>query len=115
MSAPELEPENTTGMPDLKSLAGLDKRIHEPVRLMILAMLHVVAEADFLYLLDQTNLTRGNLSSHMARLEEADFVAVDKTFIERVPRTTYRLTAAGREAFRTYRREILAVLGDLPG
>jgi DNA-binding HxlR family transcriptional regulator len=101
-------------VPHLKSLAGLDKVIHEPGRLSVVSLLSVVAEADFLYLMDQTGLTRGNLSSHMKKLETAGFVDIDKTFVAKVPRTTYRLTAAGRRAFQTYRRGLLAALGDLP-
>ena len=99
---------------DLKRLAGLDRIIHEPGRLAVVSYLSVVAEADFLFLLDQTGLTRGNLSSHMAKLETAGYVEVDKTFVEKIPRTTYRLTPAGREAFLAYRRRLLASLGG-PG
>jgi len=94
----------------LRRLAELDKTIHEPGRLAIVSHLQVVEEADFLFLLDQTGLTRGNLSSHMAKLERAGYVEVDKTFVDRVPRTTYRLTAAGRRAFETYRESLLASL-----
>jgi DNA-binding MarR family transcriptional regulator len=99
---------------DLKYLAGLDRIIHEPGRLAVVSYLSVVEEADFLFLMDQTGLTRGNLSSHMAKLEGAGYVEVDKTFVEKIPRTTYRLTEAGRAAFRDYRRGLLASLGD-PG
>lgn len=99
----------------LRRLAALDKIIHEPSRLAIVSYLAVVAEADFLFLLDQTGLTRGNLSSHVAKLEAAGYVEVDKTFVERIPRTTYRLTDAGHAAFRCYRANLLASLGDEAG
>ncbi len=102
------------GTGDLKSLTALNKVIHEPGRLTVMSFLYVVNEADFLYLMDQTDLTRGNLSSHMTKLEKAGFVSVDKTFVEKVPRTTYQLTAAGRQAFQEYRRGLLTTLGDLP-
>ncbi len=95
---------------DLRRLAGLDKVIHEPGRLAIVSYLAVVEEADFLFLLDQTGLTRGNMSSHIAKLEKAGYLEVDKTFVERVPRTTYRLTASGREAFDSYRANLLGSL-----
>ncbi len=95
---------------DLRRLAGLDKVIHEPGRLAIVSYLAVVEEADFLFLLDQTGLTRGNMSSHIAKLEKAGYVEVDKAFVERVPRTTYRLTTAGREAFDAYRINLLGSL-----
>lgn len=100
--------------PDLKGLVGLNKVIHEPGRLTVVSLLSVVDEAGFLFLMDQTGLTRGNLSSHMAKLESAGFVDVDKTFVAKVPRTTYRLTAVGRRAFQVYRLELLSALGKLP-
>ena len=99
---------------DLRRLANLNRIIHEPGRLAVVSYLAVVDEADFLFLMDQTGLTRGNLSSHMAKLETAGYVEVDKKFVEKIPRTTYRLTAGGREAFLEYRRGLLASLGDLP-
>ncbi len=105
MSTPERHGE------DLRALAGLDKLIHEPGRLAVISHLSVVEEADFLFLLDQTRLTRGNLSSHMAKLEEAGYVLVSKSFVEKMPRTTYRLTSRGRKAFDAYRKELLASLG----
>jgi len=95
----------------LRLLAGLDKVIHAPGRLAIVSYLAVVEEADFLFLLDLTGLTRGNMSSHLARLEKAGYVEVDKTFVEKIPRTTYRLTAPGRKAFATYRADLLGSLG----
>jgi DNA-binding transcriptional ArsR family regulator len=96
---------------DLRRLAALDKVIHEPGRLAIVSYLDAVAEADFLFLMDETGMTRGNLSSHMSKLEKAGYVEVDKTFVEKIPRTTYRLTDAGRAAFRRYRSQLLDSLG----
>ncbi len=95
-------------------LASLDKIIHEPGRLAIVSFLFVVQEADFIFLMDQTGLTRGNLSAHMTKLEKAGYVEVEKTFVEKTPRTTFKLTASGGENFRKYRAGILASLGDLP-
>jgi len=107
MSAPDPEA--------LRRLADLDKTIHEPGRLAVVSHLAVVDEADFLYLLDQTGLTRGNLSSHMAKLERAGYVTVDKSFVERIPRTTYRLTPAGRSAFEAWRQQrLVARMGEVP-
>ncbi len=94
----------------VRTLARLDKVIHEPGRLAILSYLAAVDEADFLFLLDQTGLTRGNMASHIAKLETAGYVEVDKTFVERVPRTTYRLTASGRAAYVEYRASLMASL-----
>jgi len=91
----------------LKSIAGLDKTIHEPGRLAIMSFLFVVDEADFIFLLDQTGLTRGNLSSHMSKLEKAGYVEVDKMFIKKIPRTTYHLSEPGRQAYLAYRSQLL--------
>jgi DNA-binding MarR family transcriptional regulator len=99
---------------DLQVLAELDRVVHEPARLMVLACLAGVASADFLFVAGQTGLSRGNLSSHMSRLEEAGYVAVEKKFVDRIPRTLLSLTRRGREAYRAYRRAMLAVLRGLP-
>jgi DNA-binding transcriptional ArsR family regulator len=79
--------------PDL----ALDRLIHEPGRLAILTVLSAAAEADFLFLQRATGLTKGNLSSHLARLEAAGLVTVQKRFVGRKPNTRLELTADGRE------------------
>jgi len=99
----------------LRSLEEIDRLIHEPARLNIVAHLSVVDCADFLFLLRQTGLTKGNLSSHLSRLEEAGYVAVEKKFVEKVPRTLLRLTDRGREAFHSYRRRMKRIFEKLPG
>jgi DNA-binding transcriptional ArsR family regulator len=99
----------------LRSLEEIDRIIHEPARLNIVAHLSVVECADFLFLLRQTGLTKGNLSSHLSRLEEAGYVSVEKKFIERIPRTLLRLTDRGRDAFRSYRRRMKKMLDGLSG
>ena len=83
--------------------AGLDRLIHEPARLQLVAQLAVIEEADFVYLSHQTGLTAGNLSSHMRRLAEAGYVEVRKAIVEDRPQTSYRLTPAGRKAYDIYR------------
>lgn len=85
------------------SAPPLDRLIHEPARLRLLTQLYVVDEADFLYLSDRTGLTAGNISSHMSRLERAGYVAVEKGFAGRRPRTVYSLTMEGRSALEAYR------------
>ena len=104
----------TTRAEETHPLADLDRVIHEPARLMIVAYLYVVESADFTFLMRQTGLTWGNLSSHMSKLEEAGYVEVDKSFVERKPRTMLRLTDAGRAAFREYRKRMEQVLGEIP-
>ena len=90
----------------------LDRLVHEPARLMLLANLYVVDEADFIYLSRQTGLTAGNISSHMSKLENAGYVAMRKEFKDRKPRTVYRLTSSGRKAFETHRSKLNAILGS---
>ena len=97
-------------MSDYESFSDLNRLIHEPGRLAIVAVLNAVDQADFLFLLNQTGLTRGNLSSHTAKLETAGYITIEKAFVEKVPRTVYRLTAAGRDALDRYRTHMGRVL-----
>jgi len=99
---------------EVKSLVDVDRVIHEPARLMIVAVLYVIEQADFTFLMAQTGLSWGNLSSHMSKLEDAGYIEVVKSFVERRPRTMLRLTDAGRLAFREYRRRIKQVLDSVP-
>lgn len=93
---------------------AIDRLIHEPARLLILAHLYVVESADFLFLERQTGLTRGNLSSHLGKLEDAGYVEIKKEFVDKIPRTFLSLTASGREAFNSYRNNMKQVLDHLP-
>ena len=104
-----------TKTPDagLEGLADIDRLVHEPARLQILAHLYVLESVDFLFLLRHTGLTRGNLSSHVRKLEDAGYVSVEKKFVDRLSMTAYHLTDAGRMAFRRYRKEMLTVLDAL--
>jgi DNA-binding HxlR family transcriptional regulator len=92
----------------------IDKLIHEPARLMIVAHLYVVESADFLFLMRQTGLTFGNLSSHLSKLEKADYVKIKKEFVGKKPHTMLELTKKGRDAFLTYRKNMKQVFEDLP-
>ena len=102
------------GSKDLQPIADIDRIIHEPARLMILALLYVVESADFTFLMRQTGLTWGNLSSHMTKLEEAGYIEIEKEFVGRKPHTMLHLTDQGRAAFREYRQSMKQVLDDLP-
>jgi len=93
-----------------QSVSGIDRIIHEPARLLLLAQLFEAESADLLYLLRQTGLTKGNLSAHLRKLEEAGYVGVEKTFVERLPLTVIRLTEDGRGAVEAYRKQMLEVL-----
>jgi len=91
---------------DFKPIADLDPVIHAPARLAIMTALYVVEGADFVFLQKQTGLTRGNLSSHLSKLEAAGYITVEKKFVERVPRTLLKLTAHGSAAFLKYRAQL---------
>jgi DNA-binding transcriptional ArsR family regulator len=95
---------------DLRSLTDVDRVIHEPARLAIVALLCAVKEADFLYLQRECGLTKGNLSSHLTRLEEAGYVRVEKTYRGKLPLTLCSATAAGRSAFERYREMLKRAL-----
>jgi DNA-binding MarR family transcriptional regulator len=91
---------------DLRSVTGLDRLIHEPARLLIVAILSTVASADFLFLQRETGLTKGNLSAHLSKLEEAGYVKIAKTFKGKLPLTVCSLTPAGQKALAEYRRQM---------
>ena len=97
-----------------KSLAGIDKLIHEPARLKIMAQLYVIESADFLFLMRQTGLTFGNLSAHLSKLETADYIEIEKEFVDKKPHTMLHLTNKGRDAFRKYLENMKQVFDDLP-
>lgn len=98
---------------DLQPIADLDRAIHTPARLMILAYLAAVDSADFIFLMNQVGLTRGNLSSHLNTLEETGYVNIQKEFVEKVPRTLIRLTNEGRNAIQNYREQMRTIIDTL--
>jgi DNA-binding MarR family transcriptional regulator len=92
----------------------IDSLIHAPARLQIVMQLYVVDRADATFLLNRTGLTWGNLSTHISKLEEGGYVAVEKNFRGRKPHTMIELTDRGREAFETYRSLMREALFDGP-
>ncbi len=100
---------------DLQHIVEIDRVVHEPARLLILSYLYVVESADFLFLLRQTNLTKGNLSSHLTKLEEAGYVKIKKKFEGKIPHTLLSLTEDGRKAFREYSQRMKRIFEELPG
>ncbi|NQV13821.1 transcriptional regulator [bacterium] len=85
-----------------KNQIDIDKLIHEPARLKILAQLYVVESADFVFLMRQTGLTQGNVSTHLNKLELAHYVKIEKGYLGKRPRTMISLSKTGREAFTLY-------------
>jgi len=90
----------------VRQVAELDRLVHEPARLSILTLLFMLDSADFLYLQHETGLTRGNLSSHLSKLEEAGYIHIEKTYRGKVPLTLCRLTEKGKDAFELYRKQL---------
>jgi DNA-binding transcriptional ArsR family regulator len=94
-------------MMPFKEIARLDKIIHEPARLAILSALEACTVAEFLFLQELTGLTKGNLSSHLSKLEKAGYVAIDKSFVrKKIPQTTIRITPIGKQAIETYWKQL---------
>jgi DNA-binding MarR family transcriptional regulator len=88
------------------NLREVDRLVHEPARLLILTILYAVESADFLYLQRQSNLTKGNLSAHLSRLEEAGYITIEKTYRGRIPLTLCQITNSGRQALENYHQHL---------
>lgn len=99
---------------DLTAFSDLDRVIHEPARLMLMAALYVIESADFTFLMNLTGISWGNLSAHMSKLEESGYLEVEKTFKGKRPNTMLRLTPKGRAAFQAYRMKVKKLLDGLP-
>lgn len=84
----------------------LDDIIHSRIRLAVMSVLITVEEAEFTFLRDKVNATDGNLSVHLKKLEDAEYIAVKKSFVDRKPQTNYKLTAKGRRAFEEYIKQL---------
>lgn len=88
----------------------INKAIHEPARLKIIVYLSMVDNCDFVYLMYRTKLSKGNLSSHLSKLEAAGYVDIKKEFVNKIPRTLISISAAGLIAFRKYKENLLELL-----
>ena len=94
-------------------MAELNETIHQPVRLRIMAALVTLEpgdEVDFTYLRDLLEVTDGNLGAHLRKLEEAGYIAVNKTFVERKPHTYVSATAEGRRIFQEHVAALESIL-----
>lgn len=99
--------------PDLSTGGDIDRLIHEPARRVIMTILYAAESADFLFLLRETGLSKGNLSSHLSKLEAAGYVEIEKTFRGKIPLTICRQTDRGRSAFRRYREYLKKVVDSM--
>jgi DNA-binding MarR family transcriptional regulator len=100
-------------MDEFKEIAGFDRLIHEPSRLAIMAVLFASQGADFKYLLNSTGLTKGNLSAHLRKLEQAGYLKIEKGFKGNYPHTSAVLTRDGRIAFEAYRKQYIELAKQL--
>ncbi len=94
-------------------MAELNETIHQPVRLRIMAVLAALEdgnEVDFIYLRDLLKVTDGNLGAHLRKLEEAGYIAVNKVFVERKPRTYLSITGQGRKVFQEHVAALESIL-----
>ena len=99
--------------PDFSSLSDVDRLVHEPARLVVMAHLYVVESADYMFLMRQAGLTWGNLSAHLSKLEEAGYIQIEKTYRGKRPYTLVRLSEKGRAVFKNYMKQMKTVLDNL--
>ena len=99
---------------DIESYMKLDRLVHEPARLVILTVLAEADEMEFRFLERVSGLTKGNLSGHISKLEQAGYVQVEKTFRGKLPVTSLKITRSGRTALRQYRKQLKAAMNRTP-
>jgi len=97
---------------NLPAIDDIDRIIHSPARLIVLSYLEVVEEMDFIYLMNLTELTWGNLSVHLRKLEEAGYIKIEKSIVQRKSRTTLQITKEGRTALQQYREQLRPIVLD---
>jgi len=98
-----------------QKVIDVDRLIHEPARLLIVTILSAVESADFLYLQRETRLTKGNLSSHLSKLEAAGYVDITKTYRGKIPLTVCKLTESGQKSFINYREQLKYIVDNTKG
>lgn len=90
----------------MNQILSIDRVIHEPARLLILKYLMILEYCDFVFLMKSTGLTKGNLSSHIRKLEESGYVVVEKAIINRKSNTVFKITPKGLSEFNKYKVEV---------
>ena len=106
--------ETADNINDQHPLADIDQIIHAPARLMILVTLYVVESLDYVFLKNQTNLSWGNLATHLNKLEEAGYIEITKGYQGKKPHSLIQLTPQGRQEFKNYKNKLKGILDDLP-
>jgi len=103
-------------MPEKKQnpFFNINKLVHEPARLMILSFLYVVESVDYVFLVQHTGLTWGNLSAHINKLEAEGYIDIKKEFIHKKPNSLVSITKLGRDEFDKYRKHMKGIFDDFP-
>jgi DNA-binding MarR family transcriptional regulator len=91
----------------------LDKVIHEPARLGILTILYTIKKANFTYLKQKLDLSDGNISTHLRTLENSGYIKFTKSFVNRMPRTTYMITEKGITAFKEHIKKLEQIISSI--
>ena len=91
---------NTVMNRETQRVAAIDRLIHEPSRMLIMSILYAGEQVSFLYLLNETGLTKGNLSNHISRLEQGNYIQVEKSFRGKVPQTLFSITPQAGQLLR---------------
>lgn len=99
---------------EFKQLDEIDPLIHSPTRLKVMTYLYLVENIDYVYLKRVTDLSWGNLSRHLTKLEEAGYLATEKTFENKKPKTLIWLTDKGRDAYQKYKDNLQQIFDNLP-
>jgi DNA-binding MarR family transcriptional regulator len=94
------------GQIELTDLIEVDRLLHEPARAAIMAVLMGAETVDFKFLLEMTQLTKGNLSVHAKKLHEAAYISMEKSFQNNYPHTEYSITKKGKMAFESYIKKL---------
>ena len=98
---------------EIQKIKDIDKIIHEPARLNIMANLYVIDSADFLFMMRRTGLTFGNLSAHMSKLEDVGYIEIIKEFIGKKPHTMLKITEEGKKAFDKYTKKMKTFFNEI--
>jgi DNA-binding MarR family transcriptional regulator len=88
----------------------IDDIIHSRIRTAVMAVLIAVDEAEFTFIRDKINATDGNLSVHLKKLEDNNYITVTKEFVNRKPVTRYKITKKGRKAFEDYIKKLEKII-----
>lgn len=103
-----------SGAPEPGSFLQIDRLLHEPARLLILSILVGAESVEFRFVEQISGLSKGNLSSHMSKLEAAGLIAISKSFRGKHPLTTLRITPLGRQSLSAYRVQLEKLVSNIP-